>query len=319
MSREEAVQHDLLEAVITADSDDRFNDALTAHGAIRDEELPELIDRAESRHATPRRNATRLLTLSRNRERRDSALRRLVGETNDVEVWATALEPLLEAPDAATLASARPQMVDDALQSDDDLVLGVGLRAGALARRPGVQDRLAERLQDPDPKVRAAALRALADADPRALEGRLNEMLTSKPDPATLRPLLELLVRSEDPSTQKAVLEAYRKADKDAQNTFSLVFRNSDQPWVRQFWLEVARNGGPDRARALHILGGKPDADLIRICVDLYEKTPPKGEPGYAPALLERGPCDNVMSELAGRRIVGDEALSFAREWLAKR
>jgi len=25
------------------------------------------------------------------------------------------------------------------------------------------------------------------------------------------------------------------------------------------------------------------------------------------------------MSELAGRRIVGEEALSFAREWLAKR
>ncbi len=319
MSSEEAVQRELLEAIITADSEERFSEALSAHGAVRDEELPELVARTESWDATTRRNATRLLTLARNRDQRDGALRRLVRDTDDVEVWATALDALLDAPDAEALASARPEMIDQALEADEARVLSAGLRAAALARRPGTEAMLEQRLHHPDRRVRAAVLEALGSSGPGALEGQLKEMLARRPDPSTLRPLLEILVASNDPATQEAVRQAYLAADKDAQNTYSLVFRDSDQPWVRQFWLALARKAGPDRARALHILGSKPEPELIRLCVELYEKTPPKGDPGYVPALLERGPCDNVISQLAGKRIVGEDALAFAREWLASR
>jgi len=209
-------------------------------------------------------------------------------------------------------------LVERALESQDHEVLGTGLRAGVLAGHPRARERVRESLRHPDSKVRAAALQALAASGSAGLEGELKRLLVSDADPRTLRPLLEALVASEHTTVQQEVIRAYLAADKDAQNTFSQVFRESGRPWVRRYFLPLARDPGPQRARAVHIPGAQPDAELVRICVDLYENAPPKGDPEYVAALMERGPCDNLVSALAGRRVVGEEALTFARQWLAE-
>jgi hypothetical protein len=317
MSADDQARRSLLDEAIQARDEDAFGRALTAHGPVRADEIAHLDTSALEGSGRHKLNAARLLSIAPPGAEREAALRHVVTGTRDSDVWAAALSPLLREPDAKELAGSRMDLLHAALDADG-LELGVALRAGALVGDEEAGRVARERLSDGDAKVRAAAVSALAATQGGAgpLEPELLAMLDKERSRDVLLALYRALIASDDDATHGALLEHFARTNRDERNALAFAFRESDRPWVRSHWLERARTDGQEREIATYIVAGTPDADALQLCLDVYERSASGDE--AARRGVDTGPCDEMLSKLAGRRVFGASARDFAREWLAQ-
>jgi hypothetical protein len=317
MSGDDQARRSLLDAAIRASGEEAFGQALTAHGPVRDDEIPYLDASALQGNGRHKLNAARLLSIAPHGADRDAALRHVVKETRDADVWAAALSPLLPERDAKELAGSRMDMLHAALDADG-LELGVAMRAGAMVGDEEALRVARQRLAEADAKARAAAVSALAATEGGAgpLEPELLAVLEKEGARDVLLALYRALIASDDQATHRALLEHFGRANRDDRNALAFAFRQSDRPWVRSHWLERARADGEEREIATYIVAGRPDADALRLCLELYDRMS-KGDAATRRS-ADPGPCDEMLSKLAGRRVFGAGARDFAREWLAQ-
>lgn len=299
----------LLQSLLGASSDSAFNDLLMQHGRIQESEVPEIADSTTSWSESRRYYATQALTLAGTANARE-VLRQRVKDTQDIRVWAVAIDALLESePD---LARARPELIDHALKSDDGIVLAAGLRAAAKIKHPGLSAALERALGNKDWKVRLAAAGAASGS-----EALLREHLGQEQNEAVLGAMVKSLGSSQDEVTWAAIQQALARADRYQSEALFAALEHAPGPRVKELLLPVARNPGPQRKLALHTLFRLPaDANTVRVAVEIYEQTPPRDAPDYRELASAQEPCDKFLSQLAGRAIRGTEALSFAQKWL---
>jgi hypothetical protein len=200
----------------------------------------------------------------------------------------------------------------------DAAVRRVALRAAALSGHPAASEAVDRALGDPDSQVRAVAYEAGAEGG--AARSRLLERLTAERDREALRALAGALARGTEPAVQEALLAELLDGAPERRSAVADALRGAEASWIRERLLPLASAPGPHRRDALYVLGGRAgDPAVVQACVALYEAMPRRGDPAFTAAALERAPCDEVLSRIAGRRVFGDEALGVAREWLARR
>lgn len=302
----------LLQSLLQASSDSAFNELLIQHGRIQESEVSEIADSTTSWSGSRRYYATQALTLAGTANAR-AVLRQRVKDTQDIRVWAVAIDALLESePD---LARARPELIDHALKSDDGIVLSAGLRAAAKIKHPGLSAALERALGHKDWKVRLAAAGAASGSD-----ALLREHLGHEQNEAVLGAIVKNLASSQDAVTWAEIQQALTRADRYQAEALYAALEHAPGPRVKELLLRVARNPGPQRKLALHTLFRLPaDADSVRVAAEIYERTPAQDAPDYREFASAQEPCDTFLSQLAGRAIRGAEALSFAHQWLASR
>jgi hypothetical protein len=301
----------------------RFSELLLKHGPIVADEVSYLADKAAGAGRPARVNATRLLGLA-GVDAAKPALRKLVAETDDDKVFALALGPLLDEPDAKQLAASRPKLVEKALR-EEGAVVSYALRAAFLANLPGVADELARALSAADAAARDAATALLAQAGAGPLEPRLREILL---DPQqrkrySLTDIYQALSLGDDPANADAIRKSLQDGGIDAQLAFSnaVSFGKSRKPWLRALLLELASTEGTMQwALFRRIMDWGPEApmaELVKICADYLRKKLPKERTG-ARAAGDFAVCSEFLGGLAGRKFGLDQlydALDFASKW----
>lgn len=304
--------------MLTANNDREFDTALRTHGSIQADEVPYVIEALQTAGKTKRRNAALLLRLAHTPEAA-AELRKQILETSDLKVWAIALGTTLDTPEANALAAKRPDFIKAAIKDQDASIVGVGLRAAVLTGYPGIEEELDRHLSSPNPEERLAVADALAQAGAGPLEGKVRARVLLEKDSRVHVALIAALSKSDDPSTAKILWQVLERADDDLRNDFWNGTADSEKPWLRALEVELAQREGPHRSAAIDRLVERGfDADGVKICAEIFEKTPLKGEPNHAQYYVLQEHCVDGLSKLAGRRVERAESLKYAHEWLAQ-
>ena len=315
---DEGVKAQLLNRMLAASNDHDFDTALRAHGSIQGAEVPYVIKALQTSGKIKQRNAALLLRLAHTSESA-AELRKQILETSDLKVWAIALGTTLDSPEAKALSAKRPDFIKAALKDQDAGIVGVGLRAAVLTGYPGIEEELDRHLSSSNAEERLAVADALAQAGAGPLEAKVRARALLEKDSRVHVALIAALSKSDDPSTAKILRQALETADDDMKNDFWNGTVDSEKPWLRALVLELAQQEGPHRSAAIDRLVERGlDADGVKICAEIFEKTPPKGEPNHAQYYVLQEHCMDGLSKLAGRRVERSESLKYARAWLAQ-
>jgi len=324
-SDEDARQR-LLEDMLSSHSDKAFNYALSIHGSIRADEIPTLSEAARSWRARKRYNAVRLLSLGP--KEAQPVLRELAANSNDVRVWAISLKRLFADKDPAALkiVQSRSGMIKKALEDENPLVLSIGLKAAVMVHYPGIKEILSKRLNHPNWRVRVAVVTAIDQAEAKEFEPQLRELLFTEKDPGVSRSILKALFKSEDQATREALLQWLKKADRYQENAFFNSIEGSPAKWVKEFLFAQARNPELKYHRDalwelsswVFAFGNEPDVEFVQLCADIYKRHWPLPAKNRVHSMDELGPCQRMLNKMAGKKIKGDEAVVFMREWLSK-
>lgn len=327
-SRELQVAQELLNRVLTAATPAEFGKELRVHGPVHAEEVPLLADKAQSPDPTVRRNAARLLQTTTKGDAPE-VLRKLIKQTSDPVVFVIAAEGLLRESDSRALCAAKPELLAAALKETEPRTLVAALRVGACAKAPGLHDAIAQLLRHPDRDVRYAAVEVLEQVGVGPLEPALKAILRDRPQGLTypLGALYRLLLNYDDPELAAAFKNSLADADVSQSVDFLNAVTPSRKPWVRQLLLELATTEGLNRWPAFVTLSGwgaETELDLLKICVAVLEKAPPKSEEQKRwMYLVDLEECRKYLGRLAGRAPYtpdeADAALAFARQRLAGR
>ena len=325
--QEAGARHHLRDRMVAASDGRDLSVQLQTYGPIEAADVPFLADKARSFRANVRHNAVQLLAIARV----DSAivaLRKLAAETADVYVYAVALQRMLEVAPDPVLARSRPELLHKALQDPDAKVVAAALKAGTLAKLPGIEAELDRRLADPDIKVRGAVLEALGDCDPGPLSGKLIDLLFHPPaDLHSLSDIYRALSLSDDPT----MADVLRKAAVDPKIRSDLGtgvrLSHSRKPWLRALLLEWLRGGEPWlHKKAFQILDGWEDPalrrELVQLCAQHLEGAPPTGDSARRAYLVDHDYYRRFLGQLAGRADgifgVDDDEIAAAREFANK-
>lgn len=325
MSKQTEPTVETLDELLTIRDERELSEALLRHGPIRDDEVPVLAARASDSRPQVRRTATRLLRTA-GTTAADAALRQLVVQTQDAQVWALALGRLLEQPDAAALAKARPAMIEAALRDRDPAVSSVALRAAVLAGLPGIREDLERRLGDPDPKVREAAVVSVGELADPSLTSKLRERILVENDSAVYRALVVALSQSPDAATAETLRQAAERADTYRAVDFSNAVAESPskKPWFRALLLDLARQPGKLRWSIFNRLAERkaeaPRRELMEICVVELDKFLPAEPTKKWLYNIELEACLKFINQTTGQSFKWDElfeAREAARKWLS--
>ena len=309
----------MLEALLSASSDQAFNAALRDHGPVREGEISALRTASEAWSSKRRKNAIRALSLS-DTPGALAILRELAAETDDLAEWALAMRTLLDEDGAEALAASRPEIVTRALGDSDPLVRGVGLQAALLAGREDAITSLEAELSRADRGNNAALAESIRLIHPGPFEARLAAIYEREPDSVLADALVTALSKGQDPATGALIRARYeQQRPTDRAKTLNLL-RAGTAPWARAMLLEIAGQERPDRTAAITALAASgPAADWLQICVRIFSETPPR-EPftqRWADYNLYQEPCEEAISALAGEKLRDDAACSWAKGWLA--
>lgn len=218
----------MLKRILNAGDDRAFDQALVAHGAITEDELPCVLDAVDSWSSTKRKNGAKALVLvGGDPKTLLEAQKKVVLETKDLFVWAKLMDSVMS-PSAkanpADLAAKRHDMIAKALVDEDGFIQSVGLRAGVIGKYPGIESELKKRLDSMDPKLLAVALDALDAEKARAELPRLLDMLEEYESGTVYLnyefklyffvPLVNALIKTEEPKAFLAVRTALEKGYK---------------------------------------------------------------------------------------------------------
>jgi hypothetical protein len=319
-------QNVLLDELVKSEPGPAFTQLLRRHGPILPEQTDFLLEKAKDSSPNVRTNASKLLLLVRSQEKREAALRKLAGETDDARVFAIVASGLA---DGKTLAAKRSDLILKALRASDSQVVSAAIRLAWLADLPGITEDMARKLDDPDDKVRFAAAKVLAEAGCGPLGPRLRAILLD-PGQRTRYPLEAIysaLSHSEDPTTGEAFRTSLVGADMTAELSLinAIHASPSRQPWLRSLLLELASHDGRVRWQYFDTLADwqddAPTAELVKISIDHLEKLS-KGDVQTDPAAkisdnTGASSCIKFLRQLAGRSLDMKEALAFARDWRA--
>lgn len=315
---DEGIKAQLLNRMLAASNDHDFDAALRAHGSIQGDEVPYVIKALQTSGKTKQRNAALLLRLAHTSESA-AELRKQVLETSDLKVWAIALGSALDSPEAKALAAKRPDFIKAALKDKDASIVGVALRAAFLAGYPRIEEEIDRHLSSPNAEERLAVADALAQAGAGPLDAKVRARVLLEKDSRVHVALIAALSKSDDPSTAKILRQALEAADDDMKNDFWNGTVDSEKPWLRTLVLELAQREGPHQSAAIDRLVARGfDADAVKICAEIFEKTPAKDEPNYAQYYVLQEHCMDGFNKLAGRPVERSESLKYAREWLAQ-
>jgi hypothetical protein len=338
-----------LSALVEARDDKAFDDALRAHGPVREDELPLILKAVDHSSARQRRNAAQLLRLVHgDRNRIAAAQSKVVAETKDVIVWAIVLDALLDPRSGANreeVAGKRREMIEAALHHDEGLVRSVGIKAAILVSRPGIEEIIKKHLGDQNTKVQLVVLDALTPK--YALENLATlRLMLSDYDAGAKKYASELyvslvnaLVRSEAPEAYTAVRASLEKDYKnhrysDGQRQEASTFYNeaatSPNDWAYRFLLYLVKERSRISDAALDALtrqvwAGRrdPSRELVQICAARLEEsvsrpTTNRYDEDALPCewmlyFIETG-ANPVSNE--GKVKHGKDALALARKWL---
>lgn len=330
--KEAAARQQLLEELVAAPDPRTFSERLRIYGPIEAPDVPYLSSEARSFRAQHRKNAVTLLSLARTDDAL-VALRKLVADTDDVFVYAVALERLLETgnPGDQSLAAARPKLLQKALADADPKVVAAALRAGVAAKLPGIEAELDKRLSGSEPEVRDAVLDALADAGPGAVVGKLKSLALQPPASLINKiSLFQALSKSNDPT----VAEVFRAVVKDRARGGDLAsginLSHSRQPWLQALLLEWLHSS--DIELQLFAFGclsrwdERPiQREAVALCLQTLTTPPAKTPAGWDTDLISQ--CCRYLGERSGndRAFFGSddarrfaEARTFAQKWLTE-
>lgn len=310
----------MLDDLLGASSDRAFQVALKAHGRISPEEIPALRQATEGWSEKRRRNAVAALALMDDPEALE-ILRGRAAETRDVQEWATAMRTLLDEPGAAEIANSRPEMVTRALQDDDGFVKGVGFSAALIGGREDAISSLEEQLSSPVRTGIPLLTDALNHTSPGRYEARLLALYRAEPDGVIADALATALARGTDAASGEAIQARLLRLEPKNRGGHLRALQLGTAPWVRPALLDLAGRDDPDRTAALRILIRQgPAADWMRVCVSIFEQTPPRDpeDPVWGKWNIYQEPCREWATEQAGAPQDADAALARARSWLAE-
>lgn len=330
-----ALTNPLLESLLSASTDEKFNDQFYIHGPVREEELPAIFEATTSRTGYRRRNGASLLctTLKGNAA---ELQQRVILETKYVELWAIELDCVMDRDQS--LVGKRPEMIKSALEDSNPVTLAVGLRAATLTNYPGAHEQARKYLDHKDAKVRAAAVSGLTPEDVRELLPRLKQMIAEENDEATWVLMAKSLVRTSDPDATDVVVKQLEKL-KEKRDTLWLHFFNelalftAPDPVITKLMFVLARGQSTLRDEAFSVFSRwvwskhlDPNPEVVQMCIDEIKKgnlsTDPRRRPEARP---EQEDCENMLSYMHdGKNPIGDfegrirgkDAVEFAEKWL---
>lgn len=311
----------LLEPVLSALNSQEFGKALKIHGPVLAEEVPYLDEKSKSTQELTRRNATRLLCTTVKGGALD-VLRKRIADTPDPQMFVLALHGLSREPDAKRLAASRPELLTAALKDADPQVMGVALRAAALAGIPNLQEVLEHALKSPDEPVRAAGLEVVAQVGLGTLEPLVKEALQNarKGAPYPFPEMYHMLAASDDPGMAAVFRQSLEQTGELA--AFMNGTAQSRKPWLRGLLLELAQKDNLQRWSAFKALadwGSETEHDLLTLSVELLVKTPTKDGIDRRRYLMDIEACRDYLGKLAGNEFAWDQRdgmLEFARQRL---
>jgi len=303
---QDELRKELLKQAITAPTDRERGEALRRHGPIREDEIPYLVSKAQSSFGTLRKGAVRLLCLSPAPSAKD-ALRSLIKETDDVEVWALALAEFLDTDSAKTLAELSPKQIPEALAHKDPVVAGVGMRAGLLTGVPGLREQLETRLAKGSREEKEAVLKALGEVGAGPLLPTLRELLKSPPDwLRDFAPLYAALSYGEDASLAELFRSSLATPREHQEIDFhnALRFTRSRRPWLESLLLGMLQSDtAKERERGFGILEGwgpQYTPQLLKVC-ERWLKDMPDEEGARRKYLASEPAYFRYLGTLAGK------------------
>ncbi len=334
-SKSGTITNPLLESLLSASTDVKFNERFYIHGPVREEELPAIFEATTSRTDYRRRNGASLLctTLKGNAA---ELQRRVILETKYVELWAIELDCVMDRDES--LAGKRPEMIKAALEDSNPQTLAVGLRAATLSNYPGAHEQARKYLDHKDAKVRAAAVSGLTPEDVRELLPRLKQMIAEENDETTWVLMTKSLVRTSDPDATDVVVKQLEKL-KEKRDSLWLHFFNdlalftAPDPVITKLMFVLARGQSTLRDEAFSVFSRwvwskqlDPKPEVVQMCIDEIKGGNPSTDPRRRPeAKPEQEECENMLSYMhdgknpisnfAGR-IRGKDAIEFAEKWL---
>jgi hypothetical protein len=324
-----------LNNLLGARSQKEFNDALLAHGSVREDELPAIFEATSSSTDYRRRNAAQLLrtTIKGNAVELEH---RVILETKYVDVWAIVLDDLMQKDES--LAGKRPDMIKGALEVSDPDTLAVGLRAAALSNYPGASELARKYLDHKDAKVRAAAVSGLSPEDVRELLPRLNDMISKETDEDTFIMLARSLIRTNDDSAANVVIKALESLKVKGDDLYVHFFNDpalftTPDPIITKFLFLLVRGRSTMRDEGFSVFSRwvwsikqEPNHEFVRVCIDEIKKGNVSTDPRRRPeASSEQDDCElmlsfmnngkNPIDDFQGR-VRGKDAIAFAEKWL---
>lgn len=314
-----AEENPMLDDVLSASTDRAFQEALRKHGRIQAEEIPALRQAAEGWSEKRRRNAVTALSLMDNPEAL-AILRERAAETDDLTEWATAMRTLLDEPGAEEIAASRPEMVTRAMKADDGFVKGVGFTAALRAGREDAIASLEEQLANPKREGLFVLTDAVNHLEPGAFEARLRALYDKEPPGVMADALATALAKGKDPESGALVRARYLALDPNRRMGTLRAIQLGTAPWARPLLLELATMKIPERTAVIQILINQgPAADWMRMCVDIFEGTPPRdpNDPVWADYNTLQEPCRAWASKEAGQPQDAEATLARLRAWLA--
>ncbi len=291
----------LLKPLLNARDDKAFDDLLQTHGPVKEEELPCIIAAAKSWSSTKQYRAASLLVIAKgDGQVIFDAEKQIVAETKNVLVWATIMESLiyLKDPRVVEVAALRPDLINEALAytNEDEKrlegkVQSTGLKAGAMAKIPGIEDEIRKRLDSDNAMIVEVALDAMPDEMIKAELPRLLKMLDDYEAGKTYNgfrnvvftALITALARSGEPEgfaaakssieaglTNSHLVHGSREELSDFRNR--IVFIPGD--FVEKFCLYLIHENGRSKQLAFDIMGTRitrkiqePSVEIVKECV----------------------------------------------------
>ncbi|MGZ8847485.1 MAG: HEAT repeat domain-containing protein [Pyrinomonadaceae bacterium] len=325
----------LLENLLSASTDEKFNEQFYIHGPVREEELPAIFEATTSRSDYRRRNGASLLctTLKGNAA---ELQQRVILETKYVELWAIELDCTMDRDES--LAGKRPEMIKAALEDSNPRTLAVGLRAATLSKYPGAHEQARKYLDHKDAKVRAAAVSGLSPEDVRELLPRLKQMIAEENEETTFILIAKSLVRTNDAEATDIVVKQLEQL-KAKRDTLWLHFFNdlalftAPDPMITKLLFALARGQNTLRDEAFSVFSRwvwskhlDPKIEFVQMCVEEIKQgnlsTDPRRRPEAKP---EQEECEHMLSYMHdgknpvdnfSGRIRGKDAVEFAEKWI---
>lgn len=239
----EAADNPFLENLLSASDDRAFNKALSIYGTLKSEDVAIVVRSTASKEEQRRRNAAMMLNLCRQDEC-PAAQAGVVHQTEDVAVWAILIERA--ARDNENLLGERPELLTNALASDDPELLAPALRVALKVGHEGIQEKCRLLLGSKDRKVLEVVLDNLSPAVAKQEADRLLVMLTDNAYDNVSMKIAMAIVRTGDQRYHpqiKTYLDGL-KADKSDYMFFNGAVFSEDKQMVDFLWLVARTKSG---------------------------------------------------------------------------
>lgn len=296
----------LLNSVIHSGDASPFRERLVLHGPILANETNYLIEKSQSHSENVRRNASRLLVLSRD-ESVDEPLQKSLewNKKRDLVAFCILLKRFLEKPNAATIVHQYQAQIEQGLHSNDNDVLPVAIYGGLLLHLPEAEKKVVRLFDNTLPSIGIISdvVKILRVQGIDTRESDLVKILLAQPSKVnSFGYLYEVLCNSNDPKMADVFRISLQTSDNDKHKhrDFSngVHFSKSRKPLT--FWEES--------------LVGR--FELVRICRRFFEEEAPK-LPEWQQSNIE---CSRFLQERGKRPFREDDLqgmLAFAKEWMA--